>query len=148
MYENQTPKSTTGDDPRDIQRMKITRLFQPLLPRASLTGSRKMSSYNILFPGQGSQYVGMTEQMQAHAGTKDIFQKAHSVLGYDLRELCLKGPQSELDKTVHCQPAVVVGSLVALKQLEQESPEVHTLYNPSPAMYLLPIITPAFTFFV
>ena len=84
---------------------------------------RRMSSSNVLFPGQGSQYVGMTEAL---AGTNDIFHTAHSILGYDLQAVCLQGPKSLLDETVHSQPAVVVGSLIGLRQLEHDSPEVCT----------------------
>ena len=86
--------------------------------------ARNMASYCLLFPGQGSQYVGMTHKLTEAPGAQDIFRTAHSVLGYDLQELCLKGPQEQLNQTVHCQPAVVVGSLVGLGQLEQDSPEV------------------------
>ena len=83
-----------------------------------------MSSYALLFPGQGSQYVGMTSKLQDLPGTHTIFRTAERVLGYDLQSLCLQGPREMLDQTVHCQPAVVVGSLVALQQLEAQSPEV------------------------
>ncbi len=84
----------------------------------------KLSSYVLLFPGQGSQIVGMTNKQQHFPSTQSIFYKAQEVLGYDLQTLCLRGPQERLDNTVHCQPAVVVASLVALGQLEQESPQV------------------------
>ena len=66
----------------------------------------------------------MTHKVAEAPGAQDIFQTAHSVLGYDLQELCLKGPEEQLNQTVHCQPAVVVGSLVGLSHLEQVSPEV------------------------
>lgn len=79
-----------------------------------------MSSYCLLFPGQGSQYVGMTCKLTQTPQAKAVYQTAHSVLGYDLQALCLKGPQEQLNQTVHCQPAVVVGSLIALQQLDPE----------------------------
>jgi [acyl-carrier-protein] S-malonyltransferase len=56
----------------------------------------------------------------------DIFQTAERVLGYDLRSLCLQGPQEVLNQTVHCQPAVVVASLAALEDLKNVHPQVTT----------------------
>ena len=55
---------------------------------------------------------------------QQILSTAERVLGYDLQSLCLTGPQSVLDETVHCQPAVVVASLVAVESLKQTAPEV------------------------
>ncbi len=66
----------------------------------------------------------MTRSLQHLPKTQDIFSEAQRVLGYDLQTLCLEGPQERLDKTVHCQPAVVVASLVALAKLELDSPQV------------------------
>ena len=59
----------------------------------------------------------------------EIFQTAERVLGYDLRSLCLEGPQNVLDQTVHCQPAVVVASLAALEDLKNVHPQVTTPTN-------------------
>lgn len=67
----------------------------------------------LLFPGQGSQYVGMTSKLPTTPAVERVFSAASDVLEYDLRALCVGGPQQELDKTVHCQPAVVVASLAA-----------------------------------
>ena len=67
----------------------------------------------LLFPGQGSQYVGMTSKLPNDPAVERVYSVASHVLGYDLRALCVGGPQQELDKTVHCQPAVVVASLAA-----------------------------------
>lgn len=53
-------------------------------------------------------------------GVAELFQVAERVLGYDLRPLFLRGPQARLDETVHCQPAVVVASLAALKAAQPE----------------------------
>ncbi|GLV46642.1 bad egg [Carabus blaptoides fortunei] len=53
---------------------------------------------------------------------KDLFDLANYMLGYDLLKICLEGPQSELNKTVHCQPATFVTSLAALEQLKEERP--------------------------
>lgn len=55
---------------------------------------------------------------------KDMFSVAQKVLGYDLLDLCLNGPEEELMKTVHCQPAVFLSSLAAVERLNHENPEV------------------------
>lgn len=77
----------------------------------------------ILFPGQGSQYVGMGQNLLKFPGARDIFEYANEVLKYDLLKLCLEGPVSTLNKTIHCQPAVMVCSLAALEQLKEERPK-------------------------
>ena len=84
----------------------------------------KASSYALLFPGQGSQYVGMTAKQSNRPGVGSIFQAAERILGYDIRSLCLSGPQSTLNETVHCQPAVLAASLAAVECLKAEKPEV------------------------
>lgn len=91
---------------------------------------RWASGYCLLFPGQGSQSVGMGKNLitAANSGTlpavAKLFQEAEGVLGYDLRPLFLNGPQLRLDETVHCQPAVVVASLAALEAFRQTNPKV------------------------
>lgn len=83
-----------------------------------------MATYAFLFPGQGSQYVGMTEKVTSLPKVREIFDTAERVLGYDLRSVCLRGPQSALDETVHSQPAVMVASLAAVEGARQQRPEV------------------------
>ncbi|XP_040271570.1 malonyl-CoA-acyl carrier protein transacylase, mitochondrial [Bufo bufo] len=77
----------------------------------------------VLFPGQGSQQVGMSSGLLKYPNVRAMFQTAHRVLGYDLLDLCLKGPPEMLEKTVHCQPAVFLTSLAAAEKLSQEDPE-------------------------
>ena len=66
----------------------------------------------IVFPGQGSQYVGMGRELAS-----DYFDRASERLGYDLRALCLKGPQEQLDLTTHTQPAVLTHSIALWEEL-------------------------------
>ena len=87
---------------------------------------RKMSNYAFLFPGQGSQAVGMTSEIEDSPAVGEIFHTAERVLDYDLRSICLQGPRDVLDQTVHCQPAVVVASLAALEDLKIAHPPVTT----------------------
>lgn len=78
----------------------------------------------LLFPGQGSQFVGMGKGMLKYGNVKEMFAVAQKVLGYDLLSLCLNGPEKDLMKTVHCQPAVFVCSLAAVERLNHENPAV------------------------
>lgn len=77
----------------------------------------------LLFPGQGSQFVGIGKGLLKYPNVKEMFTVAHNILGYDLLSLCLEGPEEELQKTVHCQPAVFVTSLAAVERLNQENPK-------------------------
>jgi [acyl-carrier-protein] S-malonyltransferase len=76
----------------------------------------------ILFPGQGTQFVGMGKDLMKYPIVRDLFDAANDLLGYNLRDICFKGPKEELDKTVHCQPAVMVCSLAAVERLREERP--------------------------
>ncbi|XP_035283586.1 malonyl-CoA-acyl carrier protein transacylase, mitochondrial [Anguilla anguilla] len=76
----------------------------------------------LLFPGQGSQFVGMGRGLLKYGNVKEMFSVAQKILGYDLLALCLNGPKEDLMKTVHCQPAVFVTSLAAVERLSHEAP--------------------------
>lgn len=78
----------------------------------------------LLFPGQGSQFVGMGRGLSKYPNVSEMFRVAQRILGYDLLSLCLEGPEDELMKTVHCQPAVFVTSLAAVEKLNHENPKV------------------------
>nr|XP_019947781.1 PREDICTED: malonyl-CoA-acyl carrier protein transacylase, mitochondrial [Paralichthys olivaceus] len=77
----------------------------------------------FLFPGQGSQFVGMARGLLKYPNVKEMFDVAQKILGYDLLSLCLQGPEEDLMKTVHCQPAVFVTSLAAVERLNRENPQ-------------------------
>jgi [acyl-carrier-protein] S-malonyltransferase len=68
----------------------------------------------FLFPGQGSQAVGMGRSFyEASAAAKAIFEEANDVLGFDLSKLAFEGPESELALTANTQPAVLTVSVAA-----------------------------------
>ena len=64
-------------------------------------------SLAIVFPGQGSQCVGMLQAVTEFPEVQEIFARASQVLNFDLWELVTHGPVSELDKTMHTQPALL-----------------------------------------
>ena len=78
----------------------------------------------LLFPGQGSQFVGMGRKTLPFDGASGLYERASDILGYDLLSLCLNGPQEELDRTRYCQPAVMVTSMAAICKMVGENPEV------------------------
>ncbi len=79
-----------------------------------------MSKVAFLFPGQGAQTVGMAWQLiQTLPAAGSLFQEAKDILGYDLGEVCAKGPPERLNSTVVSQPAIFVASLAALESLRE-----------------------------
>lgn len=80
------------------------------------------SRIGLVFPGQGSQSVGMGRMLcEAHPSLKLIYDEAASVLGYDVAALCFEGPSDRLNLTEFTQPALLVCSIAALKTLEPAS---------------------------
>ncbi|XP_070803776.1 malonyl-CoA-acyl carrier protein transacylase, mitochondrial [Pituophis catenifer annectens] len=78
----------------------------------------------LLFPGQGSQFVGMGRGLLRYPNVRELFRVAEAVLGYDLWRLCQDGPSARLHRTVHSQPAVFVCSLAAVEKLHHQQPWV------------------------
>ncbi|MBY0521854.1 MAG: ACP S-malonyltransferase [Gemmataceae bacterium] len=72
----------------------------------------------FLFPGQGAQTVGMAQTLcDTLPAAKKHFDDAADVLGYNLLEVCAKGPAERLNSTAVSQPAIFVASLAALESL-------------------------------
>ena len=70
----------------------------------------------FLFPGQGSQAVGMGRSFyEASAAAKAVFEEANDALGFDLAQLAFEGPEADLALTANTQPAVLTVSVAAAK---------------------------------
>ncbi len=80
-----------------------------------------MSKFVLMFPGQGSQAVGMGKDLvEAYPAAKKIFDDADAALGFSLSNVCFEGPEEDLKLTTNTQPALLTASIAALRVLQEQ----------------------------
>jgi [acyl-carrier-protein] S-malonyltransferase len=76
----------------------------------------------FLFPGQGSQYVGMGRDLyDHHPAARAVFEEADAALGFALSQIIFEGPEDTLKLTEHTQPAILTVSIAAARVLAEQS---------------------------
>ena len=78
--------------------------------------------FSVIFPGQGSQSVGMAKELHDNFDyVKDLFKQADDVLGYSISKIVLEGPKEDLDLTENTQPAIFLTSYSIFEMIKKES---------------------------
>lgn len=80
-----------------------------------------MSKIVALFPGQGSQHVGMAKELlENFQAAREVFEEASDAAKLNLKKLCLDGPESDLTLTENTQPCLLAGSVAAFRSVQRE----------------------------
>lgn len=80
-----------------------------------------MKRIAVMFPGQGSQTVGMGKEFyDQNPNIKNLYEKANEALQFDIKNLMFNGPQDQLTATENAQPALLLSSIAAFTLLEEE----------------------------
>ena len=82
-----------------------------------------MGGKAYIFPGQGSQYVGMAREFAREIpGARAVIEQADRILGFPLSTLCFEGPEEELRQTQNTQPAIFLHSILSARALQNVAP--------------------------
>jgi len=101
----------------------------------------------LLFPGQGSQAVGMGRDLaEKYPVARQTFEEADEALGYKLSQLCWEGPEDQLRLTEITQPAILTASVAALRVLEAQIPKPCNVAGHSLGEYSAHVASGTFSF--
>src|SRR5438270_8778148 len=101
----------------------------------------------FLFPGQGSQAVGMGKELAAmYPAAQETFDEADAALGYKLSQVCFEGPEEKLKLTEITQPAILTVSVAAVRVLRQKGISPHWVAGHSLGEYSAHVAAGTFSF--
>jgi [acyl-carrier-protein] S-malonyltransferase len=101
----------------------------------------------LLFPGQGSQAVGMGKELfEKYPVARQTFEEADEALGYKLSTICFEGPEDQLRLTEITQPAILTVSIAALRVLESRMPKPDYVAGHSLGEYSAHVCSGTFSF--
>jgi [acyl-carrier-protein] S-malonyltransferase len=84
-----------------------------------------MSSTAYIFPGQGSQYMGMARDLyESNVDARALIERADEILGIPLSRICFEGPEDELRQTRNTQPAIFLHSMAIMTVLRDRKPDM------------------------
>jgi [acyl-carrier-protein] S-malonyltransferase len=88
------------------------------------------SKTTFLFPGQGSQAIGMGQALaKADKAAATIFEQADNILGYSLSEICWEGPEEKINDTLYTQPAMLTHSIAVFYTFKSRYPDFIPTYT-------------------
>lgn len=80
-----------------------------------------MSKVAFVFPGQGSQSVGMGQDFSSQPAAQKVYETFNKLVASNLSDVCFNGPEEELRRTLYTQPAILATSLAALALLQEKT---------------------------